>query len=342
MSPTHGLSLLAGDVRTVAGAAAEAERGGFGTAWTSEFYNRSATITLAAMAQATSAIRVGSGIAYAVGRSPVVLAAEARDLDEISDGRLVLGLGTGTRRMMTDWHGVDPAAPAVRLEELIPLLRKLWRLHEAPVDHEGRFYHLKLRATAEVLPPLRTEIPIFTAGVNPRMIEVAGRVSDGFLGHPLFTPKYLDEVVRPQIAKGAERNERDPSAVEVSTVVICSVDADEQVARRRAAGQLAFYSAPKTYDYVLEVNGFQAEAATIREAFAAGEHEAMVDAVSDEMIDAMALAGTPAQVAAGLSRYDGVLDHLILYPPSWQMSGEQQQAAREALIALGATVAGRG
>lgn len=337
--PTVGLSLLAGGVRTVAGAAATAEENGFGTAWTSEFYNRSATITLAAMAERTSRIRVGSGIAYAVGRSPVVLAAEARDLDEISDGRLVLGLGTGTRRMMEDWHGADPSGPASRLEELIPLLRDLWRLHEAPVDHEGRFYRLKLKATADVGEPLRTRIPVWTAGVNPRMVETAGRVSDGFLGHPLFSTRYLEEVVHPQIAKGAEKRDRSPSDVEVSTVVITSVHDDPEEARRRAKGQLAFYAAPKTYDYVLEVNGFQAEAATIRERFAAGDHAGMLDAVTDDMVAAMTLSGTPEEVEEQVRRYDGLLDHLIIYPPSFRLSEDEERETRENLLAFGARLA---
>ena len=102
---------------------------------------------------------------------------------------------------------VDPNGPASRLEELLPLLRTLWRLDEGPVTHHGRFYDVDISPTAEADPPLRRRIPIFTAGVNPRMVEVAGRVADGFLGHPLFTADYLDAVVRPALAvrRGAGR-----------------------------------------------------------------------------------------------------------------------------------------
>ena len=89
------------------------------------------------MALATSRCAVGSGIMYGVGRSPLMLAAEARDLDELSGGRFVLGLGNGTRRMISDWHGQDGAAPAARMEELVPLIRSIWRLEEGPVDHRG-------------------------------------------------------------------------------------------------------------------------------------------------------------------------------------------------------------
>ena len=168
----------------MADTAAAADRLGFHSTWTPEFYTRSAIVTLAAMGARTTSCRVGSSIAYAVGRSPLVLATEARSLDEVCGGRLVLGLGTGTRRMMSSWHGVDPDGPASRLEELVPLLRRLWRLDEGPVTHHGRFYDVDISPTAEADPPLRRRIPIFTAGVNPRMVEVAGRVADGFLGHP--------------------------------------------------------------------------------------------------------------------------------------------------------------
>src|ERR671935_2077381 len=136
----------------LAEAARLAEEAGFESVWATEFYDRSATVALAAMAQATDGIQLGSAIAYAFGRTPLVLAAEARDLDELSDGRLTLGLGTGTRRMQQDWHGLDGDHPASRMEELIPLLRRLGRLHEGPLEHEGRFYRLRVQPTAPVAP----------------------------------------------------------------------------------------------------------------------------------------------------------------------------------------------
>ena len=320
---TRGFTVLRGGVRQIAAAAAVAENRGFDTTWSPEFYTRSAVVTLAQMATTTSRVRIGSSIAYGVGRSPLTIATEARSLDEVSNGRLVLGLGTGTRRMMRDWHGVDPEGPASRMEELVPLLRRLWRLHEAPVRHDGRFYHVDVTATAEVDPPVRADIPVYTAGVNSRMVEVAGRVADGFLGHPLFAPSYLTEVVRPAIERGAAKGERDPGRVAVCGVVICSVAENEEQARREVAGQLAFYSAPKAYGAVLEREGFGDAASAIRDAFAARDFGAMIKAVPDAMIDALAVAGTPTQVAEQLRRYDGVLDHVIVYPPSFQLSAQR-------------------
>src|SRR4051794_22058348 len=137
----------------IAAAARRAEEAGLASAWGTEFYDRSATISLAAMAQATERIVLGSAIAYAFGRTPVVLAAEARDLDELCGGRLILGLGTGTRRMQQDWHGLDGEHPASRMEELVPLLRALWRLHEGAIEHEGRLYPPPRRPTPAGPPP---------------------------------------------------------------------------------------------------------------------------------------------------------------------------------------------
>src|SRR5206468_12662201 len=100
-------------------------------------------------------------------------------------------------RMQQDWHGLSGDHPAPRCEELVPLLRRLWRLHEGPVHHEGRFYRTVVVPTAESRPPWRAEIPVYLAGVNARLVEAAGAVADGLCGHPLFTPEYVAKGVRP-------------------------------------------------------------------------------------------------------------------------------------------------
>lgn len=330
---TRGITVLRGDVESVAQTAAAGERAGFEAAWTPEFYTRSAIVTLARMATTTERIRIGSGIAYATGRSPLMLATEARSLDELCGGRLVLGLGTGTKRMMEDWHGVDGDGPASRMEELVPLLRRLWRIHEEPVDHEGRFYRTKLTPTAETEAPVRTDIPVYTAGVNPRMVEVSGRVGDGLLCHPLFSRPYVEEVVRPAIDRGREKGERPDAPVEVVGVVICSVHDDADVARREAAAQLAFYSAPKTYAKLLETSGFGAVGEAVRGAFATRDFEAMAAAVPDEMVDAMAAAGTPDEVRARLRDAEELFDHVVVYPPSFGMSAERCDELAAQLVA---------
>jgi probable F420-dependent oxidoreductase len=296
----------------LADAARLAEEAGFESVWATEFYDRSATVALAAMAHATSDIELGSAIAYAFGRTPVVLAAEARDLDELSGGRLTLGLGTGTKRMQQDWHGLDGEHPASRMEELVPLLRSLWRLEDGPVEHEGRFYRLNVRPTAPPRPVVREEIPVFMAGVNRRMIEAAGAVADGLVGHPLFTPEYVSEVARPALARRG-------NGVPIAGYITTSVSEDREQARRDAAAIIAFNSTVKTYRAVHEVSGFESQAEAVREAWSRGDFPGMAAAVTDEMIDAIALAGTPEEVRARFEeRWDGVYQRPLLWPPAFR------------------------
>jgi probable F420-dependent oxidoreductase len=330
---TRGITVLAGGLAEIRDITIAAERAGFDGAWSGEFLNRSAVVSVAAMAAATTRIGVGTAIAYAVGRSPLVLANDARFLDEMSDGRLTLGLGTGTRGMMIGWHGVqDPDGPATRMEELIPLLRRLWLLHEGPVRHDGRFYHLNITPTADIQPPLRPAIPIYTAGVNPRMIEVAGRVADGLICHPTITDRYLDEVARPAVAAGARHAGRPVADIAFKGVIICAIADDPAQARREAAAQIAFYVAPKAYGPVMEASGFGAEAAEIQAAFRAKDHVRMVDAVSGAMLAEMAAAGTVDEVRQQVALLEKRYDHAALYSPSFTLAAGRVRENTTAII----------
>jgi len=311
-----GLVLSLPSVGETVEAARMAEAAGFESVWTTDFPDRSATVAMGAIAAATERITVGSAIAYAFGRTPLVLAAEARDLDALSGGRIILGLGTGTKRMQQDWHGLDGEHPASRMEELVPLLRRLLRLHEGPIEHEGRFYRLVVRPTAPVAPPLRTDLPIYMAGVNPRMVEAAGAVSDGLVGHPLFTREYVAEVVRPALARGTERAGR-AAPVPIAGYVTCSVNDDADQARRDAAAIVAFNASVRTYAPIIALHGFEPEAEAIRAGFKAGDWGAMTDAVSDRMLDTVALAGTPREVREQFhERRAGVFERTLLWPPA--------------------------
>jgi probable F420-dependent oxidoreductase len=283
------------------------------------------------MSAATERVEVGTAIAYAFGRTPLVLAAEARDLDELSGGRFTLGLGTGTRRMQRDWHGLDGEHPAGRMEELVPLVRRLWRLHEGPIEHEGRFYRVDVRPTAPAQPPIRDDLPIFMAGVNPRMIEAAGRVADGLVGHPLFTAEYVREVARPALAKGAEHAGRD-RAIPIAGYLTCSVDEDREAARTAARAIVAFNSTVKTYEVVHRLHGFEPHVERIRAAWKGGDFGAMAAAVPDEMLDAIALAGTPDEVRERFAeRWAGVYERTLLWPPAFR----GMEAVESIVAALG-------
>jgi probable F420-dependent oxidoreductase len=328
-----GIVLLGGDLALVERVSRRAEQAGFSSVWTTEFYERSAPVSLAVMAAATRRVTIGSAIAYAVGRSPLVLSAEARDIDELSGGRLILGLGTGTRTMQRDWHGVDPEAPAVRVEELVPLLRRFWAIDDRGIDHDGRFYRVHLRPTVEVRPPVRRDIPVYLAGVNERMVRAAGRVADGLVGHPISTPEYVADVVRPALAAGAEDAGRPPEDVAVAGYVICAVHDHPAVARDEARAQIAFYSVVRTYAPILRLHGFEEQAAEIRAAWDRRDRAGMLAAVPDAMVDTMACAGTPQEVREQFSaRFSDAYDEALLYSPSFGLSPDRFVENVEAIL----------
>ena len=331
MPEKMGLVIHGGSLATAADAARRAEQAGFESVWTTEFYNRSATVSLAAMAHATKSITIGSAIMYAVGRSPLILAIEAQDLDELSAGRLILGLGTGTKRMQSGWHGADPSAPAPRVEELVPLLRELWAMSDDGVDHEGRFYSLHLKPTGYERNPLRTSIPVFLGGVNPRMLNAVGRVGDGLIGHPLFTRRYVEEVVRPALGEGADASQRDTPPI--AGYVMCAISEDPTIARREAKAQIAFYALVQTYEVIMRLHGFESQAAEARRAWRAGDREGMISAISDEMLATIAVAGTSDEVREQVeANFAGLYERILLYPPSYGVQPGRLHESLDAII----------
>jgi alkanesulfonate monooxygenase SsuD/methylene tetrahydromethanopterin reductase-like flavin-dependent oxidoreductase (luciferase family) len=307
--------------------AREAEAAGFDTVWTGELYNRSATVPMAMLAAATDRVRIGSNIAYGAGRSPLIWAAEARDLDELSGGRLILGLGNGTRGMLENWLGVSGEAPAARMAELVEVLRKLWRLHEGPVHHEGRFYRVHLAPTADTPAPFQEHLPIWTAGVNPGMIRVAARVADGLVAHPMTTSAYLAEVVRPELSAAR-------SGFVVKGIRMCAVDDDETAARRRIAYAIGQYAPSHVYDRLFALHGWSGHQQRIRLAAKEGNPAAMTDAVPEEAIDQIGIACRPDQLAERVARHAADFDHLNLVAPVWGLSGDEAEDATRRILTV--------
>lgn len=308
---------------TMTDLAREAEEVGCAAVWTSELYSRSATIPMAAIAAGTERISIGTNIAYGVGRSPLMWAAEARDLDELSGGRIILGLGNGTPRMMEAWHGVSGEAPAARMAELLTVLKALWRLHEGPVDHDGRFYHVHIAPTSEVPEPVRPTIPIWIAGVNKLMLRTAGEHADGLVGHPMFTADYVRGPVAEGIAVGARRADRDPGDITIMGIRMCAIDDDVELARRQVAFAIGQYAASRVYDRLFELHGWSSEQKVIRQAARDRDTDALIRAVSDDMIDAIAIACAPGEFPGRLADLPAGFDHLDLIAPPWGLTDEQ-------------------
>ena len=293
--------------------ARRAEAAGFDSVWAPEFHNHSGVLALAAAALDTERVELATGIAWAFGRSPLLTAVTALDLDEMSGGRFVLGLGTGTRRMRTDWLGAPAERPATRLRETVEAVREVWRSAQAgAVRYDGALVQLDVRPYGRA-GQLRDEIPVYVAAVNERMTATAGAVADGIVAHPMATPRYIDEVMRPAIARGAEQGGRSEAAVADWVIVAVSDDAEQ--AREDAKRQLAFHATVRTYDRILELHGFDAVAARIRELWRSFDLAGMTALVTDAMLDEMAVAGTAAECRRALAARAGSADRLLLGAP---------------------------
>jgi probable F420-dependent oxidoreductase len=295
--------------------AARAEDAGFDSVWAPEFHNHSGALPLAAAALTTTNVELGTGIAWAFGRSPLLTAVTALDLDELSGGRFILGLGTGTRRMRTDWLGAPGDRPARRLRETVEAIRAIWAAAASgAVEYEGELVRLNVRPYGRA-GQVRAAIPVFLAAVNEGMTRVAGAIADGVVAHPMATTRYIEEVMRPAIVAGAEKEGRDPVAVEVADWVVVAVSDDADTAREDAKRQIAFHATVRTYDHILELHGLTEIAGRIRELWRGFDLGAMTELVSDEMLGLMAVAGTPDECREMVAERAHSADRLLLGAP---------------------------
>lgn len=293
-----------------------AEEAGFDLVWSPDTPRSNVFVRLASMATATSRIQLGSGIARAFVRGPLQTAAAAVDLDRLSGGRLILGIASGTPKQNLFETGQRFDHAASRIRELTGLLRHVWSLDgERDLDFKGRFY--TLAAQAIILPkPVRPAIPIWIAGVSASMLKVTGEVADGLAGHPCYSIRYMRELVLPSLTEGFEKAGRRREDFRITTWVITSIAGDRARARREAAYQIGFYLATRTYAHVLDFHGWEPEKAAIQRAFfEQRDMDAVAAAVSDRMIDELAIAGTPEECREKLARYREVIDFPTLYPP---------------------------
>jgi probable F420-dependent oxidoreductase len=310
------LVLMVKPMRTMIETVRAAEAAGFEAVWTQDFKDKNAFVRLAAVACNTERIGLGTAIAYAFARSPLLDVTAALDLDELSGGRMILGLGSGTKRMNESWYGMPFAQPAPRMREAVRLIRAAIAAHDRPrFTFEGRFYQIDIVPYGRPY-AARGALPILVAGVNRGMIGVAGEVSDGLVGHPLFTPRYVREVVRPALAEAARRAGRAAPAPHYG-YLITSIARDRAEARREAKHQIAFYSTVRTYDAILDLHRWGAQKEAIRAAFRRLDTAAMADAVSEDMVEEIAIAGTPDECRAQLARRDGLVDVALLYSPTF-------------------------
>lgn len=287
---------IGGPMAMVGAMAKMVEEAGFGSCWAAETTN-TAFITASAAIQNTEKIEVGTSIALAFPRSPTITAMTAWDLDELSGGRFILGLGTQVKGVNVKRFSVPFEHPAPKIKEYIEVIRTVWAANRGEDRiFEGRFYTVTMPTFHGAPQPHRRDVPIYLAAVGKIMARTCGEVADGLLAHPLASPLYLKEVIRPAIAEGAARTGRKPEECNLTTDWMISISDDEEQARREVKLQIAFYATTRTYLPIMELHGKADIVPDLRSAFEAKDRDRMIDLIDDDLCDDLALAGTSETV----------------------------------------------
>src|SRR5262245_38746990 len=209
----------------------EAEGAGFDTLYVTEAW-RSGFVPLTALAMATQRVRLGPYVLNAYGRSPLLTGMSAIDLDGLSGGRLLLGVGSGNRHINEDWQGIPHVEPYQKMKEYIECLKQIVRTRiGAPMVYEGKIHRMHW---TPAVAPLRESIPIYLSAIFPRMIRVAGQVADGVAIGALNSPEYIGTVLQPRVREAAAQAGRDPQSLGYLMAIFVSVSEDREQARRAA------------------------------------------------------------------------------------------------------------
>jgi len=321
VAPDETLSIKA--VRSLARAT---EAGDWDALWTSEA-RHDPFLPLLLAAEHTSRISVGTSIAVAFARSPLTVAHSAWDLQRLSDGRFILGLGSQVqahivRRFSMPWAAPEGivGGPADRMRDFICALRAIWAAWRTGdrLDHRGDFYQHTLMTPFFSPPPLTyPDPPVFLAAVGPGMTRVAGEVADGVILHGFTTPRYIREVSLPALRTGADRSGRPLPQTAIMGFVVTGED-DEQLARAADAvrQQIAFYGSTPAYRGVMELHGWADAADRLSGMARRGAWEGLGEVVTDEMLGEFAVVAPAAQVSAAIvDRFAGLVDRLSFYTP---------------------------
>ena len=315
------VGMLTHDLKTLPAYARKVEALGFDCLWSAETQH-DPFLPLAVAATVTSRIKLGTSIAVAFPRSPMILAHIAWDLQKASDGRFILGLGTQVKGHNERRFSVKYESPGPKLREAVLALRAIWDTwqNRTKLDFKGTFYQFTLMTPFFDPGPIEhPKIPIYIAGVNRYICRVAGEVCDGLHVHPFNSPKYLREYVRPAVEEGrrlAGRAGADFTYATSSFVVVG--DTEEELARHRRAvkQQIAFYASTRTYEPVLAAHGWQDLVPHLHRKSVEGDWAGMADLITDEMLDTYAVTGSYDTVGARLkARYEGLLDRTAFYQP---------------------------
>ena len=308
--------------REAARLAAAAEAAGCEAVWILDV-RREPYLMAAAAVGGTERVQVGTNVAVAFARSPSVTAAAAWDLGLWSGGRFVLGLGSQVGPTLTARFGVTADHPGPRMRDYVRAVRGCFDAFRAGRGrYEGEYYTIQRPALQPGADDLEHDPPVYVAAVNPFMAGIAGEVGDGLAAHSFNTPEYLRDVLRPALARGAERAGRTPPPVLLQLVVASS--------RRAAASQMFAYTVP-AYRRVLDHVGLTEQADRAIAAAAAGRRDEARELIDAGFLDRLGVI-VGEDLTAGLERWRGLAERITLHVPWFGTEDAEQIAQVERLI----------
>ena len=301
--------------------ARKAESFGFDCFWVNET-KHDPFLQLALAASSTTRIELGTSIALAFTRSPTTLAYTAWDMQSISKGRFILGLGSQVKGHIERRFGMKWEPPAPKMKEVVLALRSVWGSWQggARLDFRGRFFNLDLMTPFFSPSPIEhPSVPIYIAGVNAGMCRVAGSVAEGLHVHPLHTVRYLREVIAPALQNGAVVSGRKREDITVAACVFAAVGDNQQEIRNireHYREQISFYASTRSYRKVMELHGWGDVCDRLHGLSTKGEWKKMREEVGDEILSEFVVEGTWEEMGNLLGkRYSGLVDRVRLYLP---------------------------
>jgi probable F420-dependent oxidoreductase len=277
---------------------------------------------LALGAAATSSIQLGTSVAIATPRSPTVTAMAAWSLQKLSEGRFLLGLGTQVRAHVERRYGLPWSAPAPWMRDYVGAIRAVWGCWQDGTRLDYRSDHYDLDVMVPLFDPGPIEhpdIPIHLSAIGPNMCAVAGEVADGVRLHPVCTPKFIDEEVLPNLARGAARSNRDVDQIEVCMKPLVGAAPDDERLEQVTATvreRVAFYLSTPSYRRTFRLHGWEDIARQASVLSREQRWDELAGLVSDEMLHTVATLGTYDEIAGKLTeRYAGRVDRIEFSTP---------------------------
>ena len=275
---------------------ARAEELGYDSAYVTHIAGRDSLIVLAAYAARSERIKVGTGVLPIYSRTPVATAQAAATIDELSQGRMVLGLGVSHRAVVENWYGSTIDKPVTEMRDYVGVVRAIFRGEDPPESERfpTSFHFMGYKP--------RPDLPIYVAGLSPAMLRLAGERADGVMLW-LCNPEYIREVVVPEVTKGRERAGKTLEGFDIVAAVPAAVTDDVQSARDSLRGELLVYFTLPFYRAMIERSGFGDDIAAFDAQLEKGDNAAAVAAISDRYLEQLAAIGDPTEAAASVERY---------------------------------------